>query len=87
MFAEALAAGDIKPVQHLVDAYLRSHGVALPRESPSYRRLGYALLKAAARANDALRERHSGHIVDTAPTRAVALKSVQKKTGALQRHM
>ena len=78
---DALARGDIEPVEHLIGNSLQRHGITLAKDSPSYRRLGYALLQAAVRANDSLRERQQGSIVKTPSPSAVHLTTPQRRNG------
>ena len=69
-----LARGDVKRGGFVTYLTLKRHGITLPKDSPSYRKLTYALLKAAVKANDAVRQRQQGKVVDTpnAPDMKVA---------------
>jgi uncharacterized protein DUF6538 len=60
-----LARGDVKRGGYITYLTLKRHGITLPKDSPSYRKLTYALLKASVRANDAVRDRQQGKVVDT----------------------
>jgi len=79
---EALATGDITNVEHLVRAVLKHHGVTIKEGSEDHRRLGYAMLKAVAKANDVIRERHAGSIVETPEKQRVQLATVSKGKAA-----
>lgn len=61
----ALARGDISVIEFEIDEVLDRHGLNIPKGSPGYRRLGFALLKASLRANELLQARHAGKVVDT----------------------
>ncbi|PGH53118.1 hypothetical protein CRT60_24710 [Azospirillum palustre] len=62
---DALARGDISVIEFEIDEVLDRHSLNIPKGSPGYRRLGFALLKASVRANDLLKARHAGKVVDT----------------------
>jgi hypothetical protein len=66
--AEGLAMGDISEVDHLIGSSLRLHGIALQKDSPSYRAVGYALLKAAVRAQCSSDRAYTGWEVESAGT-------------------
>jgi hypothetical protein len=70
----ALAKGDAKRGRYITHLTLKRHGINLPKDSPGYHKLIYALLKATVRANDAVRMRQQGKVVDTprAPAAIVA---------------
>jgi integrase len=59
----ALARGDTSSVEFEVDAVLAAHGIALVRESPSYRRLALAFLAAQREAAEVLSRRLDGEVV------------------------
>ena len=62
-----LARGDISLVDFDVDELLTANSIAVGKDSPEYRKLSYAILKASVRANDAMKRRHAGEAVDTPP--------------------
>jgi hypothetical protein len=68
-FKSALARADTSVIADDVDELLESSGIALAKDSPAYRRRGFAILKAAVKANDALAKRHEGEVVETPPNR------------------
>jgi len=63
----ALTKGDARRGGFITHLTLKRHGISLPKDSPSHRKLTYALLKATVRANDAVRMRQQGKVVDTPP--------------------
>jgi len=60
-----LARGDVKRGGFITYLTLKRHGITLPKDSPSYRKLTYALLKASVKANDAVLERQKGKVQGT----------------------
>jgi hypothetical protein len=65
LLGPALARGDVKRGGFLTYLTLQRHGITLPKDSPSYRKLTFALLKAAVKANDGRRDRQAGKVVET----------------------
>lgn len=61
------ARGDIDGWQPIADAALAESGIALDRQSLSYRKLIMAIMKADIRAGEAMTKRHAGEPVDTPP--------------------
>jgi Domain of unknown function (DUF6538) len=74
-----LARGDVKRGGFITYLTLKRHGITLPKESPSYRKLTYALLKAVVRANDAVRERQQGKVVDTPKAPDMKVEGASKR--------
>jgi hypothetical protein len=66
--AEGLAMGDMSEVDHPIGSSLRLHGIALQKDSLSYRAVGYALLKAAVRAQCSSDRAYTGWEVESAGT-------------------
>jgi hypothetical protein len=62
-FRPALASGDIKPIAHVLDSYLKDAGIAIERDSQQYREAAYAFLKAAIQATEVIEARQDGRIV------------------------
>lgn len=62
---KALAFGDITAVADEVDELLETQGIALDKNSPAYRKLSHAILKAYVRAGELLARRQRGEVVDT----------------------
>ncbi len=73
----ALARNDVKRGGYITHLALKWRGITLPKDSPSYRRLTYALLKATVKANDAVRARQDGKVVDTPRAPAAILVTPQ----------
>lgn len=61
----ALALGNFKPIEHVMNVFLKAQGIQVAPESYTYKRLGYAFTKQALLDNKRLRARHGGEIVDT----------------------
>ncbi|MDP1673887.1 MAG: site-specific integrase [Burkholderiales bacterium] len=61
----AVARGDLKKWESRIDDWLWGHGFELPRESESYRKFGYAFVKAQFRATIDRQARQRGEAVDT----------------------
>lgn len=76
----ALARGDARRGGFITHLTLKRHGITLPKDSPSHRRLTYALLKATVKANDAVRMRQQGKVVDT-PRAPAAILGTAKRNG------
>ena len=66
----ALAAGDLRPVRQWVDDLLEEHGLALPPDGETYKRLCLAILKAEVRGHQLMADRLRGMVVDTPPAPA-----------------
>ncbi|WP_415519311.1 MAG: DUF6538 domain-containing protein [Desulfovibrio aminophilus] len=66
----ALAAGDLRLVRQWVDDLLEEHGLALPPEGETYKRLCLAILKAEVRGHQLMADRLRGMVVDTPPAPA-----------------
>ena len=64
---EDLARGDTSLIQDDVEALLEANGIKLDPQSPSRRKLDYAILKADVEAYTAMAERQKGEPVDTPP--------------------
>jgi integrase len=67
----ALARGDVSLVVDDVEDFIESHGLRLKRESPAFRRLAYAFLKASVKATELIARRQQGEIVETPKVPAV----------------
>jgi hypothetical protein len=67
LMARALSRGDISVVsEHLNDAS-EMFNLSLDRNSPAYRELGMAVLKAVVQAQRVIERRNEGEVVDTPP--------------------
>ncbi len=77
----ALARGDTVRAGFLTHITLKLHGITVPKNSPSYRKLTYALLKAAVRTNEAVGMRQQGKVVDTPPDPPAILATPRKGNG------
>lgn len=73
---EALARGRTSIVEDEVDELLSCNGVQLDKQSESYRKLSYAILKASVSAHDMQERRHKGEVVDT-PRAPAAFRTQQ----------
>lgn len=73
---QALARGDTSIVRDDVDELLNSNGIKLANNSPAYRKLSFAVLKASLKALDAQKKRQQGEPVDTPPAPAPFLTVV-----------
>lgn len=73
---QALARGDTSIVRDDVDELLNSNGIKLANNSPAYRKLSFAVLKASLKALEAQKKRQQGEPVDTPPAPAPFLTVV-----------
>jgi hypothetical protein len=64
---EALSRGDIGKISEMVAELLDQFHINLDPNSPAYRKLGMAVLKADVRAQEALERRYRGEPIDTPP--------------------
>lgn len=73
---QALARGDTSIVRDDVEELLNSNGIKLANNSPAYRKLSFAVLKASLKALEAQKKRQQGEPVDTPPAPAPFLTVV-----------
>lgn len=73
---QALARGDTSIIRDDVEELLNSNGIKLANNSPAYRRLSFAVLKASLKALEAQKKRQQGEPVDTPPAPAPFLTVV-----------
>lgn len=59
------ARGDIKLVEFEVDDFIDIHALKINKDSPAYKQLAYAFLKASVRVNELINKRQQGEIVET----------------------
>lgn len=62
---DALASGNVHVIQPALGAMLQMLGVKLDVPDDDYRRLAYAYLQTAVEANELIRERNRGKVVET----------------------
>jgi integrase len=67
---ERLAQGNTKAIEGYTAELLADHGIALAQDSPAFHRLAVKLLETSVKANKAMRERLTGHVVPTPPAPA-----------------
>jgi integrase len=70
---DALGRGDVGPIADEVDELLDQEGFIVERNSPSWRRVAFAILKAEARVLDLKAKRNEGELVETPPIPKTAL--------------
>jgi integrase len=61
----ALARGDLSLIEEELEDLMQVFDLKLDRESPAFRKLGYAVLKAQTLALDAIHERNQGAVIET----------------------
>lgn len=88
LLQQALARGDVAVVGPALNNMLYLLGVELDVPEDDYRRLGYSFLQAATEANDFIRKRNAGEVIETerivTQDRAFPLNpKASKKTGLL----
>jgi integrase len=78
----AVARGDIFPIQAEMEVLLEDEGVKLTPDSDAYRKLGLAILRADVQAKEIQRQRQAGDPIETPPEpprlRAVPAAAVPK---------
>jgi hypothetical protein len=67
----AFAKGDTYHIEFEMEDFCESHGYKVTKDSESYNQLAYSFLRASVDANNLLRLRHQGEIVDTVNQRAI----------------
>jgi integrase len=72
----ALARGDTSIVRDDVDELLDANGIKLVKDSPAYRKLSYAVMKANLKAIEGKRRRQEGELLDTPPSPAPFIVAV-----------
>lgn len=66
-YKDALARGDITVIANAVEELLEREGVSIKKSAEAYRRLSFAVLKAAVTTNELLIARQNGEVVETPP--------------------
>lgn len=83
-----LARGDISLIDFELDDFIDSHGLKVNKDSPAYKQLAYAFLKASVRSNELINKRQQGEIVETPVTDPVVpsqITSLQSNTDTLSK--
>lgn len=80
-FRRALAQGDGEQMAGEADSLLAERGIKLARDSESYRKLTFLLLKANIRVGEMLQRRQAGEIVDTPVAQSWVALPPQSPTG------
>jgi len=62
---EALALGDTSLIEDDVDDFVQWHNLKITKDSPAYRKLAYAFLKASIKSTELIEKRQRGEVIDT----------------------
>lgn len=60
-----LARGDISLIDFELDDFIDSHALKINKDTPAYKQLAYAFLKASVRSNELINKRQQGEVVET----------------------
>nr|WP_162559901.1 site-specific integrase [Methylobacterium radiodurans] len=72
MVAKELATGSMDTIWSEVEGVLKAHGLTAPEGSETWRRLGFAMLKAQKKWSDGVIQRNRGEVVETPPPPSAA---------------
>lgn len=77
-FTLALAAGNTETIFDHANDFLQEQGIAVSKDSASYLRISYAMLKEAVRVHRMMNDRNYGKVVDTPQAEPLTIRTAPK---------